>query len=186
MTGACVAPIADETMVDYWSGGLPPQQSDALEEHVFSCAACAARLESVAAMAAALTSLARRGRVSGIISRATLNQLQRDGVRVRLYSLFPGDVVPCAVFPDDDLVVTALRGDFAGVDAVTLAVTGAPTLSGMVIDDVPISAAEGELLWATPGALIRQLPASRVTLTVTAGPENRRRIGEYVLDHAAP
>jgi hypothetical protein len=59
-------------------------------------------------------------------------------------------------------------------------------LSGMVIDDVPISAAEGELLWATPGSLIRQLPASRVTLTVTAGPENRRRIGEYVLDHAAP
>ena len=23
MTAACVAPIADETMVDYWSGGLP-------------------------------------------------------------------------------------------------------------------------------------------------------------------
>lgn len=185
MTAACVTPIADETMVDYWSGGLPPQQSEAIEEHVFSCAACAARLEAVASMAAAITSLARQGRFSGIISRATLNQLQRDGVRVRVYSLLPGDVVPCAAFPDDDLVVTSMRGDFAGVDAVTLSVTGSTPMSG-VVDDVPVSAAEGELLWATPGSLIRQMPTSRVTLTVTAGRANGRRIGEYVLDHTAP
>jgi hypothetical protein len=185
MTAACVTPIADEKLVDYWSGGLPPQQSDAIEEHVFGCASCAARLEAVAAMAAGITSLARQGRVSGIISRATLNQLQRDGVRVRVYSLFPGDVVPCAVFPDDDLVVTSIRGDFEGVDAVTVSVTGSTPLSAIVLDDVPVSAAEGELLWATPGSLIRQMPTSRVTLTVTAGHADGRRIGEYVLEHTS-
>lgn len=185
MTVSCVTPIADETMVDYWSGGLPPQQSEAIEEHVFNCAACATRLEAVASMAASITSLARKGRVSGIISRATLNQLQRDGVRVRVYSLSPGDVVPCAVFPDDDLVVTSLRGDFAGVDAVSLSVTGSTPMSGVVLEDVPVSAAEGELLWATPGSVIRQMPTARVTLTVTAGRANGRRISEYVLDHTA-
>jgi anti-sigma factor RsiW len=185
MTAACVTPIADQTMVDYWCGGVSPQQSEAIEEHVFSCAACAARLEAVAAMAAGITSLARQGRVSGIISRATLNQLQRDGVRVRVYSLMPGDVVPCAVFPDDDLVVTCMRGDFAGVDAVTVSVTGSTPMSGIVLDEVPVSAAEGELLWAAPGSLIRRMPTSRVTLTVTAGRANGRRIGEYVLDHTA-
>ena len=185
MTAVCLTPIADETIVDYWSGGLPTPQSEALEEHVFSCAACAARLEAVASMAAGITSLARRGRVSGIISRATLNQLQRDGVRVRVYSLLPGDVVPCAVFPDDDLVVTSMRGDFAGVEAVTLSITGSTPMSGAVLDDVPVSAVEGELLWATPGSLIRQMPTSRLTLTVTAGRANGRRIGEYVLDHTA-
>jgi hypothetical protein len=41
-------------------------------------------------------------------------------------------------------------------------------------------------LWAAPGSLIRQLPTSRVTLTVTAGRATGRRIGEYVLDHSAP
>jgi hypothetical protein len=185
MTAACVTPVADETMVDYWSGGLPPQQSEAIEEHVFSCAACAARLEALASMAAAITSLTRQGRFSGVISRATLNQLQRDGVRVRVYSLLPGDVVPCAVFPDDDLVVTSMRGDFAGVDAVTVSIAGSTPMSGLVLDDVPVSAAEGELLWATPGSLIRQMPTSRVTLTVTAGRANGRQIGEYTLDHTA-
>jgi anti-sigma factor RsiW len=185
MTSACVAPIADETMVDYWTGGLPRAQSDAIEEHVFSCAACAARLQTVASIAAGVASLARQGRVSGIIPRATLNQLQHDGVRVRVYSLLPGDVVPCAVFPDDDLVVTSMRGDFASVDAVTLSVTGSTPLAGTVLTDVPVAAAEGELLWATPASLIRQMPTSRVVLTVTAGPANGRRIGEYVLDHTA-
>jgi anti-sigma factor RsiW len=185
MTAACAAPIADETMVDYWSGGLPGPQAEAIEEHVFTCAACTARLEAVAALAAGITALARQGRFSGIISRATLNRLQRDGVRVRVYSVSPGDVVPCAVFPDDDLVVTSMRGDFAGVDRVTIAVTRSAPLSGIVLDDVPVVAAEGELLWAAPGSLIRQMPTSRVTLSVTAAPAGRPRTFEYVLDHTA-
>src|SRR4051794_29295738 len=98
MTPTCATPIGDEAMVDYWSGGLPTQEAEAIEEHVFSCAACAARLEALAALAGGISSLARQGRFCGIISRGTLNRLQRDGVRVRVYSLFPGDVVPCSVF----------------------------------------------------------------------------------------
>jgi len=185
MTALCAAPIADETMVDYWAGGLAVQQADAIEEHIFSCAACAARLDAVATMAAGITSLAQQGRISGIISRGTLNRLQRDGVRVRLYSLSPGDIVPCTVFADDDLVVTSLRGNFAGVDAVTLSVTASAPLSGVVLEDIPVTAAEGELLWAAPGSLIRQMPTSRVTLTLTAGRANGPKISEYVLDHTA-
>jgi hypothetical protein len=185
MTSACVAPIADETMVDYWSGGLPVQRAEEIEEHIFSCAACATRLDAVAAIAGSITSLARQGRISGIISRGTLNRLQRDGVRVRIYLLCPGDVVPCAVFAGDDLVVTSLRGNFAGVDAVTLSVTGSAPLSGVVLEDVPVTAAEGELLWAAPGSLIRQMPTSRVTLTLTAGRAGGPKISEYVLDHTS-
>lgn len=185
MTPACDTPITDETTVDYWAGGLPAQQAEAIEEHVFSCAACAARLEAVATMAASITSLARQGRISGIISRAMLNQLQHDGVRVRVYSLLPGEVVPCAVFPDDDLVVTSMRGNFAGVDAVTISVVGSGPLSGIMLEDVPVPGAEGELLWAAPGSLIRQMPTSRVTLTLNAGRADGPRIGEYVLDHRA-
>ena len=106
-------------------------------------------------------------------------------MRVRLYSLLPGDVVPCAVFPDDHLVVTSLRADFTGIEAVTVSVTGSTPISGLVLEDVPVSAAEGELLWATPGSLIREMPTSRVVLTLSAGRSDGRRIAEYVLDHTA-
>jgi anti-sigma factor RsiW len=187
MNIACTTPIADQTLVDYWIGALAPHENDAVEEHIFSCAACAARLEALASMAAAVAALVRQGRFSGMISRGTLNQLQHDGLRTRVYSLAPGDCVPCAVFPEDDLVVTSLRGDFAGIDAVTVAVSASVPgpLSKVVLEDVPVSAVDGELLWAAPASVIRHMPTSRVTLTVTAGAADGRRIGEYVLDHVA-
>ena len=51
--------------------------------------------------------------------------------------------------------------------------------------DAAFTPTEGELLWATPGSLIRQMPTSRVTLTVNVRRANGRRIGEYALDHTA-
>jgi hypothetical protein len=110
---------------------------------------------------------------------------ERHGVRVRLYSLTPGEIVPCAAFPDDDLVVVSVRGDFAGIDGITLSVTGAGDTPLAVLNDVPVSPTDDELLWATPGAVVRRMPTARVTLTVTAGGESGRRLGEYVLDHTA-
>jgi hypothetical protein len=95
---------------------------------------------------AGLAALVRLGRVRGIMSRSLLNRLQRDGVRVRLYSLSPGETVPCAVIPGDDLVVTALRADFSAADAVTLSVMGPGGSSIGRADDVPVSRLDGEVL----------------------------------------
>jgi hypothetical protein len=95
-------------------------EMDRVEEHLFACGECSARLHRLAAFGPGLATLVRQGRVSGIVSRALLNRMQRDGIHVRMYSLVPGETVPCAVFPGDDLVVAALRADFSGVDAVTL------------------------------------------------------------------
>jgi hypothetical protein len=110
--------------------------------------------------------------------------LQRDGVRVRSYSIDPGEIVPCAAFPEDDLVVVALKADLAGVDTVTISVAAANGSFRTSLEDVPVAAAEGEVLWATPGVLIRQMPSSQVTLSVAAGNQGRS-LGEYVLDHTA-
>ena len=123
---------------------------DRVEEHLFACGDCSARLQQMAALGAGLATLVRQGRVSGIVSRAILNRLQRDGVHVRMFSLLPGETVPCAVFPGDDLIVTSLRADFSGVDAVTLSVTGPGDSPFSRYDDVPVSGPGGEVLWATP------------------------------------
>src|SRR5262245_42941402 len=126
----CQAPIPERTLFDYWAGDLPDgDEMNRVEEHLFACGDCSARLDQMAALGAGLAALVRQGRVSGIVSRAILNRLQRDGAHVRMFWLAPGETVPCAVFPGDDVVVTALRADFSGVDAVTLSVAGP--------DDVP-------------------------------------------------
>jgi hypothetical protein len=111
--------------------------------------------------------------------------MQREGIHVRMYSLVPGETVPCAVFPGDDLVVAALRADFSGVDAVTLSVTGPGDSPGGEIDDVPVSGPDAEVLWATPAAVVRQMPSMRPQLTLASAGATRAELGRYVLDHSA-
>ncbi len=183
---ACDVPIPDATLIDYWTHDLADAaESDRVEEHLFACAGCSARLQQLAALGTGLTALVRDGRVAGIVSRSILNRLQRDGVHVRMFWLSPGETVPCAVFPGDDLVVTALRADFSGVDAVTLSVTGPGGAALGQCDDVPVAALGGEVLWATPAALVQQMPSMRLHLTLTSAGATHDELGRYVLEHSA-
>ena len=182
MTAACASPIADERLVDYWTGDLAAADEPALEEHLFSCADCSARLEEVAAVAGGVAALARQGRISGIISRALLNRLQRDGVRVRQFTLDPGETVPCAAFPGDDVVVTSLHANLAGVRAVSLRVTGPGDTVFGAVDDIPVPAAATGILWATPGAFVRSMPSQQLRLTLRTA-DGGVPLGEYVLEH---
>jgi len=182
MSVECATPIADETLADYWTGDLATADAVAVEDHVFACSTCARRLDAVASLGEGLASLARQGRISGVISHALLNRLQRDGVIVRVYTLSPGDRVPCAVFPGDDVVVVAMRADLSGVRTVTLRASGPGDVTVAEIEDVPVSRS-GDVLWATPGAVIRQMPSQQVHLTLRAA-DREGVLGEYVLDHA--
>src|SRR4051794_6751629 len=185
MTDPCQRPMSDAVLLDYWAGDLPDDETNTVEEHLFACADCSARLQQIAALGAGLSTLARRGRVSGIVSRGLVNRLQRDGAHVRMFWLAPGETVPCAVFPGDDVVVTALRADFSGVDAVTLSVTGAGGSAFGQCDDVPVAALGGEVLWATPAALVQQMPSMRLQLTLTSAGATHDELGRYVLEHSA-
>ncbi len=186
MMPSCQAPISDALLLDYWAGDLPDgDEMNALEEHLFACGECSARLQDVAALGAGLATLARQGRVSGIVSRSLLNRLQRDGAHVRMYWLAPGETVPCAVYPGDDVVVTALRADFSGVETVSLVVTGPDDSLFGRVDDVPVSGARGELLWANPAALLNRMPSIRLQLTLTSSGAAPVELGRYVLEHSA-
>ena len=111
--------------------------------------------------------------------------MQRDGIQVRIYSLAPGDTVPCAVFPHDDLVVAALRADFSGVDALTLLVTGSGDPPMREFHEVPLPGPTGDLLWAKPAAVVRQMPSMRLQLTLESAGASRAELGRYVLEHSA-
>ena len=186
MMPTCQAPISDGTLLDYWAHDLADgDETDHVEEHLFACGDCSARLHGLAALGTGLATLVRQGRVSGIVSRALLNRMQRDGIHVRMYSLVPGETVPCAVFPGDDLVVAALRADFSGVEAVTLSVTGPGDSPSGEIDDVPVSGPDAEVFWATPAAVVRQMPSMRLQLTLASAGAGRAELGRYVLDHSA-
>src|SRR6187549_1784670 len=154
---ACEARISNESLLDYWLGESQAADVGSLEEHLFGCPDCTARLAHLQALQAGVGVLARRGSVGGRITRSLLNQLQRDGLRVRWYSVSPGETVPCAIFPEDDLVVTSLRADFSSTHRATLTVAG-PKTELVAAEEFEVSPSDTEVLWAFSGAQGRTIP----------------------------
>jgi len=183
----CRAPIPEAALLDYWAHDLAAgDETERIETHLFACVDCAARLEHLAALGIGLVTLVEQGRVSGVMTRTILNRLQRGGAHVRMFSLMPGETVPCATFPGDDLVVAALRADFSGIEAVTLSVTGAGGSPLARFEDVPVSGPGGEVLWATSAAVVREMPSMRMEITLASTGATGGELGRYVLEHHAP
>lgn len=184
MTEAGCERIGLEELSDYAAGELPAEDATAIEEHLFSCDACAQRAGELEGIAGALRSAVRGSQIGGFLTDPVLNRLARDGVRVRSFALAPGAVVPCAVWEGDELMVLRLRGDFSAEDALTLS----QRVSGREVIRVTaqgVGGLGGEIIFAVPAGWVRQLPVVEVEVRLTAdrGGEERE-VGSYTLAHA--
>jgi hypothetical protein len=185
MSPHCSSPLPDESLLDYWIGAIPSSDADRIEEHVFACDDCSTRLEAMATLGSGLAALVRRGHIAGVLPRALMNRIQRDGIQVRLFSATPGERIPCAAFPGDDLLVLALRADFSRAESVTVSLIDADNAVLGESTDVPVSRGEFEILWATPGDLVRRMPSSRMRVTISSSAPEAALLAEYELDHTA-
>ena len=181
----CSAPIGFGDVVDYWAGDLTQAEEDRIEEHVFTCAECARELASAQALARDIASVAREGRLHSVVTDAILNRLAADGVRIRTYTLEGSGVVPCAVWADDDLVVSRIRANFEGADSVTIVTRQASGEEITRVSDIALLPGQHEILNAFSAAHLRKLPATRVHVTVTGQTGSEQRtLAEYTLEHA--
>jgi hypothetical protein len=80
-------------LADYWTADASSSEVEQIEAHVFECAACARLLAEADLMRRSIGRLARTGGFQAVITDSVLNQLARDGVRVRSYSVKPGESV---------------------------------------------------------------------------------------------
>jgi len=185
MTGEqCSRGTSFADLLDYWVGDLDRAGAERVEAHVFECAECADRLADIATIAAAVAEAVRGARVQSVITDAVLNKLSRDGLRIRMYTHQPGRLTPCAVWPEDDLIVSRLRGDFSGYDEVTLVLKTdeGPEVSRNT--DIPLISGTHEILTATSAAHLRQLPSIRLKLIVSGKRgDTEQVIAEYGLEH---
>jgi hypothetical protein len=180
----CPAPIGFADVVDYWAGDLAQTEEDRIEEHVFTCAECARELAAAEALARDIKAVARGGRLISVVTDSILNRLAADGVRIRTFTLESEDVVPCAVWADDDLVVARIRADLAEIDAVTVVTRQASGEEIGRLSDVAVRPGQREILNAFSAAHLRKLPQTRVHITVTAqGGSGEGTIAQYTLEH---
>ena len=173
--------VADLT--DYLAGEVTEAETAAIEGHLFICAACAERAAELDAVVRGVKAALRSGEVDGFMTEAMLNRLSREGVRVRSFTLSPGDVVPCAVWEGDELMALRLRGDFGEATDVTLVQRQAGTEVRRI--SAPLARDAGdEVIVATSAALVRQLPVVELDLVLLArvGGEDRT-VGRYRLVH---
>jgi hypothetical protein len=185
MTDArCPSPLAYADVVDYWAGDLPAADEARIEEHVFACDDCARELAAARALTDGITAVVREGRLHTVVTDGLLNRLAADGVRIRMFTLEGEAVVPCAVWAGDDLVVSRIRGDFGGVESVSIVTRQASGEEIGRLSDIPLRPGQREILNAFSAAHLRALPATRVHVSVTtpaAGGE--RTIAAYTLEH---
>ena len=181
----CAQPISSAAVFDYWAGDLDVRDEERIESHIFTCEACAAALAEGEALATGIRTLVRFGAFHSLVSESVLNRLARDGARVRTFSVHPGDIVPCAVWEHDDVIVTRLRGDFSGVDSVSVVATLESGQELSRSEGIPVRPGQDELIEATSADVIRQLPATTVRFRVTGVSRGEERLlGEYTLTHA--
>jgi Putative zinc-finger len=183
----CPAPIGFADVVDYWAGELTRSEEDRIEEHVFGCDDCARELAAAEALARGVAAVTREGRLHTVVTDGILNRLAADGVRIRMFTLEGEAIVPCAVWAGDDLVVARIRGDFAGVDAVSI-VTRLPSGDEIGrLSDVAVRPGQREILNAFSAERLRALPQTRVHVSVTAASggagSGDRTVAEYTLEH---
>lgn len=178
--------ISLETLIAYWLGELPSAEEAPLEEHLFACAACSARLEELAALAAGIRATVREGRVAAVISVAFLETLKRQGLRIREYRVAPGGRVDCTLRADEDAVVSRMQAPLAGVkrvDALRRIEVGGEVVESR-LEDVPFDPAAGEVLNLPSAAGLRKMPAHLHRVRLVAVDEaGERALGEYTFAH---
>ena len=79
---------------------------------------------------------------------------------MRSYAVGPGETVRCAVWADDDVLVTRLRGDFTGITSVDAEMRFDTGEEWGRVTDVPVRDCATELVFALPASLVRNAPST--------------------------
>ncbi len=161
---------------------------DALEEHVFGCAACTERLTWLAALARAVPPVVEHhGGLRLALTRETVERMERGGVVLRHYHFDDTRSINCTVGRDDHFVVSWIPVTVAAGESITATMVAPDGTIFAADDDLPFDHARGELVIAAPAASLRLLPDILLRLHLHAvGPAGTRSLGEYLYNHQAP
>ena len=173
----------DFVLLSWWLDELATPQAHELEEHLFACDACTARLRELLGLRDSVRQALLDGQFATAVTAEFLQQLKDSGLRIREYRVPPGGSVACTVAPEDDLVVSRLEAPLTGVRQLDLIFDEGGTQHRAA--HIPFDAAANEVTVIPPVAAIRKwgVATQRMRLVaVNLGSE--RVIGEYTFNHS--
>jgi hypothetical protein len=170
-------------LLEYWLGELDASAAAALDEHLFSCAQCHARLRHLVELGRDVRDAVRAGRVGAILTPSFVARLQQGGLQVREYRLQPGGSVNCTVAAEDDLVVAHLHAPLDGIQRLDL--VGQDTAgASWRLEDIAFTPGSDVAL-STNVAALRQLSFATIRMELRAVDGTQERvIARYTFHHS--
>ena len=181
----CTAPTPMATLIAYWLQELEGAEESRLEEHLFACAECSARLQELARLGEGVKKVAQAGALTAIVSAPFIERLQAAGAHVRRYDVSPGGRVFCTVTPEDDAVVAYLHAPLAGVERLDVVVHDVTANVTYRLEDVAFDPAASEVVFVPNLIELKKLGNAQQTMRLIAVRDGtEREIGEYTFHHS--
>jgi hypothetical protein len=181
----CPNPLDAALLADYWLDALAPDDEEAVEEHLFACDDCGARLREVISLAEAIRNLARQGSLLMVVSDAFLERIAQEGLRIREYKPPIGGSVACTVAAEDDFLIGRLTADLTGAKRVDLCICDVDGAEQLRLADIPFDSGTGNVAFQQSITYAKTAPSetmiARLVAFDNAGSE--RLAGEYTFNH---
>lgn len=180
----CATSPAIATLLAYWLSELGATAENELEEHLFACAECSARLRELVALGAGVRREVRDGSLFSVMTARFVRGLQEAGLNVREYRMNPGGSVLCTVAPENDLVVGHLHAPLAGVERLDLIVHDPDAGTSQRLEDVAFDPSSDEVVLVPSVKELRRLTHARMRVELLAVASTaERKLGEYSFNH---
>ena len=172
----------DETLLAYWLDELEDGEAADVEAHLFECDDCTARLRELLQLRDAVKREFLAGDVPSPVSADFVRRLKDDGLRLREYSLVPGDSIACTAAPHDDLLVAHLNADLTGVRQLDIEYDDAGGVRRA--RHLPFNATADEVTLIAPTNVLKAMQAVSQRMRLYAVTlDSERLIGEYTFNH---
>ena len=182
---SCAHPIDASVLADYWLGALAGREEETVEEHLFGCDECGARLREVIALAEGVRKLARGGSLRMVVSDAFLERAAEEGLRVREYAPPPGGSVQCTVTAEDDILIGRLAADLNTAKRVDLCMCDDRGVERIRLTDIPFNSAGGCVAFQQPITYAKAAPSETLIARLVALDDSGHEhlLGEYTFNH---
>ncbi len=156
-----------------------------MEEHLFACDECGARLRGVISLPEAIRHLARQGSLLMVVSDTFLKRIAQEGLRVREYKPPIGGSVACTVSAEDDFLIGRLTADLTGAKRVDLCFRGADGAEKLRLPDIPFHSGAGSVAFQQSITYAKAAPSETMIARLVAFDDigSERLVGEYIFNH---
>jgi hypothetical protein len=181
----CSNPIDAAVLADYWLAALAKPEEEAVEQHLFDCDECGARLREVIALAEGVRKLAREGSLRMVVSDTFLKRAAEEGLRVREYAPPAGGGVQCTVTAEDDLLIGRLAANLSGAKRVDLCICDERGVEQLRLPDIPVQSGASNVVYQESITFAKAAPTNKMIMRLVAFDEAgaERVLGEYTFNH---